>query len=121
MRDNVRILIVEDDESIRDFIEMGLEDEGYQSAVAADGAIALALIPTYRPNIILLDLHMPNMDGRTFVDLYRQTPAPHARIIMLTASRNPTTAAAEIGADGLLAKPFDLDDLYATIKAFLPA
>jgi two-component system response regulator MprA len=121
MSPNARILIVEDDDSIREFIEMGLEDEGYDSAAAADGAAALALLGAYQPHIILLDLHMPHMDGQAFVEAYRQLPPPHAKIIVLTASRDATTAAQTIAADSVLAKPFDLDDLYGTIRAFLPA
>jgi CheY-like chemotaxis protein len=114
-----RILVIEDDESIRDFIEMGLEDEGYSTAAAADGEAALSLIPEYQPNIILLDLHMPHMDGPAFVQAYRRLPTPHAKIIMLTASRDAHTAAQRTAVDGLLTKPFDLEDLYNTIQSFL--
>lgn len=121
MSNPARILIVEDDDSIRDFIKMGLEDEGYDSVTASNGLAALAAIPEYQPNIILLDLYMPQMDGRAFVDAYHQTPAPHAKIIMLTASHDVAATTRAIPVDGVLAKPFDLDDLYRTIQAFLPA
>jgi len=121
MQQPTRILVIEDDDSIRDFIEMGLEDEGYSTAVASDGAAALSLIPQYQPNIILLDLHMPHMDGPAFLQAYRRLPVPHAKIIMLTASRDAQSAAQKTAVDGLLTKPFDLNELYNTIQSFLPA
>jgi DNA-binding response OmpR family regulator len=119
MQQPARILVIEDDDSIRDFIEMSLGDEGYSTAAAPNGAVALSMIPEYQPTIILLDLYMPHMDGSAFVHAYRQLPTPHAKIIMLTAARDTQTAVLNTAVDGVLAKPFNLDELYATIQAFL--
>lgn len=116
MNDQRRILIVEDDLSIADFVEMALTDEGYQVVHMADGAAALAETIRIRPALILLDMRMPVMDGPQFAAVYRQSPPPHAPIVVLTASRDAATAAEEIAANGVLAKPFDLNDLLTLIE-----
>ena len=111
-----RVLVVEDDESIRQFIELALVDDGYEVALAEDGAKALALAPRFRPDVVLLDLRMPGIDGWRFADRYRDGPGPHAPILVLTAARDAATSAAEIRADAYLAKPFELADLLRLLR-----
>jgi CheY-like chemotaxis protein len=99
------ILIVEDDLSTREVLEMALSGEGFAVRTAPHGADALALIGQQAPSLVLLDTCMPVMDGWEFLQTYRDSPGPHAPVISLTASATP------IDADATLAKPFDLDEL----------
>jgi len=110
-RPRPRVLLVEDDESIQQFVEMALSDEGYQVACAGDGADALAAIERHHPALILLDLRMPGMDGWCFAHAYRQAPGPKAPVVLLTAARDPAGQALALRADGFLAKPFELAEL----------
>lgn len=111
-----RILIVDDDEAILEFVEMALSDEGYDAMTAVDGAQALELASQTPPDLILLDMRMPVMDGWQFARAYRDTPGPHAPIIVMTAARDAEAIATEIHADGYLAKPFSLDDLLTLVE-----
>jgi CheY-like chemotaxis protein len=115
MSGSVRILVIDDDESIRDFTHMALADAGYDVVEAADGAAALDFLGTSRPDVILLDMLMPLMDGWEFARLYHRTPGPHAPIIVVTAARDAGARAGQIAAAGCLAKPFRLDALFASI------
>ncbi len=112
-----RILVVDDDESILDFIGEVLTDEGYVTVTASNGAEALALILAQPPDLIILDIWMPIMDGPSFIRAYHQTPQPHAPIIAMSAARDGAAIAADSGADGFLAKPFGLDALLQTVGA----
>ena len=110
------ILIIDDDDSIREFMGMALSDEGYRILTAAHGAAALQLIAGSRPDLILLDMRMPVMDGWEFARRYRALPGPQAPIVVLTAGRSALEAAQEIGAADSLAKPFDIQELLAVIE-----
>lgn len=113
------VLVVDDDESIREFVSVALADEGYTVLTARDGAAALQAVHRQRPGVILLDMRMPVMDGWEFSRVYRATPPPHAPIIVVTAARDAADRAAQIDADGYLAKPFDLLDLIAMVERYL--
>lgn len=110
------ILVVDDDESIREFVSVALADEGYRVLTAADGAAALELVRYQSPGVILLDMRMPIMDGWEFSRAYQRTPAPHAPIVVVTAARDAAARAAQIHADGYLAKPFDLEELLDIVE-----
>lgn len=110
-----RVLLVDDDESIRQVVSIFLTDEGYEVAGASDGQAALNLIEPFKPDLILLDLRMPVMDGWEFVRIYRSRPGPHAPIIAFVASLHPHAVQEEIGAAALLEKPFDLEDLLTAL------
>ena len=111
-----QVLVVDDDEGIREFVAMALSSVGYDVMSAPDGAAALELLATSQPAVILLDMLMPKVDGWEFARLYEQRPGPHAPIIVLTAARDAQARAAEIKADAWLAKPFHLDALFACVK-----
>jgi two-component system chemotaxis response regulator CheY len=115
MSKTARILVVDDDESILDFVRQALEDEGYDVATATDGE-ALELAAKQAPDLILLDMRMPIVDGWEFARTYAQTPGPHARVIVMTAARDAATIAADIHAAGYLAKPFTLDQLLSVAE-----
>lgn len=106
-----QVLVVDDDPGIREFIRTVLTDEGYRVAEAPDGYEALARVRRARPDLILLDMRMPVMDGWEFVRTYREEPGPHAPVVIVTAALDVARDARDIGADGFLAKPFQVDDL----------
>lgn len=113
-----RILVVEDEQAVRDFTRDVLKDEGYDVAVATNGNVALKEIARRQPDLILLDLWMPVCDGRKFLELYRQIPGYHAPIIIFSAGviNSRATPPLSSGVVGFLPKPFDLDDLLTMVK-----
>ena len=110
-----RVLVVDDDDTIRELIAMALVDEGYEVETAVHGKEALDQVGKCALSLILLDMRMPVMDGWEFAQVYHQLPGPHAPIIVLTAGRDAANAAAQIGAAGFLAKPFDLERLLGIV------
>ncbi|MFN8634314.1 MAG: response regulator transcription factor [Chloroflexota bacterium] len=108
----VRALVVDDDRDIAELVQMALSEEGYEVVLAPNGAAALNASRSQLFDIILLDMRMPVMDGWTFARSYREQPGPHAPMIVVTAARDASTRAAEIDADGYLAKPFSLAELF---------
>jgi len=112
----MRVLVVDDDQGIRELVSTALTEEGYDVSGAADGAEALDRIAETPPDVILLDMRMPVMDGWEFARRYRSQPEPHAPIVIVTAALDVAKDAREIGADGFLAKPFQIDDLVALVE-----
>lgn len=106
-----RVLVVDDDETIGELLEATLLDAGYDVAVAPGGAAALELATRFKPHLVLLDLRMPGVDGRGFVEVYRKRRGRKAPIAVVTAVRDGATTAAQLGAQGVLEKPFDLSEL----------
>jgi len=115
-----RILIVDDDESIRQIVRICLTDEGYEVVEAPNGQVALNKLREFTPSLILLDLRMPVMDGWEFARRYVQTPAPRAPVLAFVAALNAEQDCADLDAAGILAKPFDLDDLLRAVRSQLP-
>ena len=115
-----KILVVEDERNIVDILTFNLQREGYDTLEALDGAAGLRLALDQDPDLILLDLMLPKMDGfqvcRTLRDQGRATP-----IIMLTAREEETdkVLGLELGADDYVVKPFDTKEIVARIKAVL--
>ena len=111
------VLIVDDEPGILDFLTTALETEGYTVLTAANGAIALSTAREHRPDVILLDLFMPIMDGRTFAVAYHHGPGPHAPIIAMSASSKVlglNTKLPEVFAH--FDKPFELDELFEALE-----
>jgi two-component system, chemotaxis family, chemotaxis protein CheY len=115
-----RILIVDDDESIRQIVRMCLTDEGYQVFEAPNGQVALNRVADVQPGLILLDLRMPVMDGWEFARLYNSLPGEKAPIVAFVAALNAEHETANLDAAGVIAKPFDLDDLLHSVRSLLP-
>ena len=111
-----RILVVEDDEKIRELVDVILSGAGYEVVTAPDGAAALRVVGNARPDLVLLDMRMPIMDGWEFARQYRARPEPPAPIVVLTAARDAAARAAEIHADGFLGKPFDVESLLSLVS-----
>ncbi len=111
------VLVVDDDPDILDAICDILEAEGYRVARARHGLEALERVEAERPAVILLDLMMPVMDGVAFAQALRNGPSPDPPpILVISADGNPQRAAS-VGAQGYLAKPFDIDALLAHVAA----
>jgi CheY-like chemotaxis protein len=111
-----RVLVVEDDDGIRDMVDIVLSAAGYEILTASDGAAALQVIGGAHPDLVLLDMRMPVMDGWEFARRYRASPAPHAPIVVMTAARDAAERAAEIDANGFLGKPFDMGELLRLVS-----
>jgi two-component system response regulator MprA len=119
-----RILVVDDDPTIRQVIVFALSDEGFDVDEAKNGWAALEAVDRQHPDIILLDMRMPGMDGWEFVRRYRERPHPQAPIIVLSAAQDTARRGADVNAAGYLSKPFDLDTLLekvATLAAKISA
>lgn len=118
--DQQPILVVDDDDTIAMTLESFLVEEGYKVMVAHNGKEALERAEASSPAVILLDMKMPVMDGWAFASAYRQQDGPHAPIIVMTAAHDSRQRASEIAADGFIPKPFDLDELLALMRRYLP-
>ena len=115
-----RILVVDDEPAIRDFLRMALEDEGYSVATARDGREALDMIRRDPPDAILLDLMMPTMDGAEFLAMRRAVSAGSRCPVLVMSAVDGSHAARELGAAGFLAKPFGVDALLRTLARIVP-
>ncbi len=115
------VLVVDDDPDILEAICDILGTESYRVARARNGLEALERVDAERPDVILLDLMMPVMDGVTFAAALRQRPAvADVPILVISADGNPARAAS-VNARGYLAKPFDIDALLAHVAAITRA
>lgn len=113
-----RVLVVDDEEGIRGLLEAILADEGYETSGARDGLAALDTLRTWLPDLILLDLSMPRMDGREFLEARHQAGlAADVPVIVLSASRHiDERLQAE---HTVVRKPFEVDHLLATVHRCL--
>lgn len=116
---DLRVLVVDDEPDIRATVSAMLEIEGYEVDEAANGADALHAVERQPPDLILLDMRMPVMDGWGFARELRErghvTP-----IVVMTAARDAARWAAEIAATSFVAKPFGFDDLLNAVERARP-
>jgi CheY-like chemotaxis protein len=106
-----RILVVDDDASIRTFVQSALADTGYDVKLAVNGQQALDEVARERPHLILLDVRMPGVDGWEVLDALRSAAGDQTPVVVMTAEYSGQERALASGAQGYLAKPFELDDL----------
>lgn len=119
MAEKQRVMIVDDDANIAELISLYLAKECYETKIVYDGEEALRVFPEFRPNIILLDLMLPGMDGyQVCRELRTSSQVP---IIMLSAKGEifDKVLGLELGADDYIIKPFDSKELVARVKAVL--
>ncbi len=122
MAEKESILIVDDNENNRDMFEIYLEMEGYAVHFAEDGKQGLHLAREIMPDIILLDIMMPVMDGFQMLEKLRKDPdLSDIPVMVLTVKTAPDNAvkALRMGADDYLRKPFDVDELIARINKLI--
>ena len=117
---SARILIADDDRAIREALTRALTLEGYDVVQAPDGAQALAAIEQHKPDVAVLDVMMPNVDGLTVCRVLR-AERNRMPVLMLTARTETSdrVAGLDAGADDYVAKPFELEELLARIRALL--
>jgi two-component system response regulator MprA len=115
-----RVLVAEDDKSVRDSLVRALTFEGYDVVTAEDGAAALMAVLDSEPDVILLDVLMPHVDGLTACRRLRER-GDRTPVLMLTARHEVSdrVAGLDAGADDYLVKPFALDELLARLRALL--
>ncbi len=119
MNDSARILVVDDERHIRDLLEIGLGDEGYDVKTAADGQSGLQVVRDWLPDAIILDVMLPKVDGIALLPMFRKlTEAP---ILMLSAKGETGDKIAGLhgGADDYVAKPFEMAELTARLETAL--
>ncbi|WP_242395150.1 response regulator [Anaeromyxobacter oryzisoli] len=115
------VLVVEDDPDLLALLDMVLAGAGYRVRTAAHGAEALERVLEEMPGVILLDMRMPIMNGWEFARELQARYDHPCPIVVLTAAENADQRAAEIGAEGWLSKPFDIDDVLASVARQLAA
>lgn len=117
-----KILVVDDDRAINELIKVNLTLAGYSVVQAYDGVEGFALAKQEMPNMVILDVMMPNVDGYTVAQRIRQCePIKNMPILMLTALSDITDKGKgfDIGIDDYLVKPFDMEELKMRVKAIL--
>ena len=115
----ISVLIVEDDPNIRELLQLYLEKDGYAVTLAADGGQGLAKFHAIKPDLVLLDVMMPVMDGWAVCKAIRAED--NTPVIMLTAKgeTDDKVAGLKTGADDYVTKPFEMKELLARIEAVL--
>ncbi len=113
------ILVVEDDVPIQHAISRVLTRRGHVVRMAADGADALDKVQGILPDLIILDVYLPVLDGRAFVAAYRQRPGRQAPILLMTAMGHAAQRALALDAAGHLDKPFLPSELLAEVDRLL--
>jgi len=111
-----RVLVVDDEDDVRSFVRLVLETSGYEVICASDGLEGLQAIDAERPDLVILDLMMPVMDGWQVLDEIGHQHPPV--IVVLSAAGDPERAR-EKGAAASLSKPFRLPELLATCRQVL--
>lgn len=115
-----RILIVEDDNSLRDLFSEALESEGYTTSIASNGAEGIEVFDEINPDLVLLDLLMPKMDGWEALERVRKIS--ECPVIIVTGqgtTEDIIRGLLEAGADDYLVKPFGIKELIARVNAVL--
>ncbi len=116
------ILVVEDEETVKETLAYNLEQEGYQVLTAENGEEALSIMRRYRPDLVLLDIMLPKLDGLTICRIVRKdNDISHTPIIMLTArgTQGDKMVGLDSGADDYITKPFDLGEMLARVRAVM--
>jgi two-component system OmpR family response regulator len=115
-----RLLVVDDEPNIRELLSASLRYAGFEVATAADGQQALALADSFRPDLLVLDVMMPGLDGFGVVRRLRQS-GRHTPVLFLTArdAAEDKVSGLTLGGDDYVTKPFSLDEVLARIRAVL--
>jgi two-component system KDP operon response regulator KdpE len=114
-----RALVVEDDPNIVDLIRSNLAVRGFDTVVSADGARALQLLDTEEPDIVLLDLMLPEADGFELCRLMRERSGVAIIVVSARGGERDKVTALNMGADDYMTKPFSIEELLARITATL--
>jgi len=121
MSDTV-VLVVDDSPTVRKIVQMTLQRENITVIAASDGLGALAAVVDYQPDLILLDIILPHMDGYSICQIIRKKPESHNTPILMLSSRDKLFDRMRgklVGANDYLTKPFDATELVATVHKYL--
>ncbi|MCI5059144.1 MAG: response regulator transcription factor [Flavobacteriales bacterium] len=115
----MKILVVEDEKKVSDFIKMGLEENGYETTQAFDGEMAVRLCDQNHYDLIVLDIILPKLNGLEVLKIIREKLEIKTHVIVLTAlgSTEDVVSGLDAGADDYLVKPFKFQELNARIRA----
>ena len=118
MREAPRVLIADDEPTLRSLLKTNLRLEGFETLTASNGAEALRVIREEAPDVVLLDVMMPVMDGWQVLEELSKSNHRHTKVILITAkaSTEAQLQGWELGCDEYLTKPFDLDDMIDRIS-----
>lgn len=116
---NSRVLVVDDESAIRRFLRVTLSSQGYEVFEAANGQEALSGVTGHKPDIVILDLGLPDMDGVEIVRVLREWTRTPIIILSVRGSETDKIAALDAGADDYLTKPFSAGELTARLRAAL--
>jgi two-component system, OmpR family, KDP operon response regulator KdpE len=119
MADRTRVLLVEDDPNIVDLIRSNLAVRGFDTMVSTDGVRALALLESSRPDIVLLDLMLPGVDGMELCRAIRERSSVGIIVVSARRGERDKVSALNVGADDYMTKPFSIEELLARITATL--
>ena len=122
MKDNIKILVVDDEEDILEFLSYNLRAEGYDVIVADNGVLAIELAKQQQPSLIILDVQMPDMDGITTCEKIREIPSLKETVVTFLTARSEDysqIAGFEAGADDYITKPIRPKVLVSRVKALL--
>jgi two-component system, chemotaxis family, chemotaxis protein CheY len=116
------VLIVDDDDDIRETLAMVLRDEGYDTQLAADGVVALEHLKCHpAPDLILLDLMMPRLHGECVLEQLKADPAlAHVPVVVLSGDVLARDRLEQLHADDFMLKPVELDDLLSMVNRWAP-
>src|SRR4029077_6002257 len=116
---NTRALVVEDDPNIVDLIRSNLAIRGFDTVVSADGVRAMQLLETEEPDIVLLDLMLPEVDGFELCRQIRERSSVAIIVVSARGGERDKVSALNVGADDYMTKPFSIEELLARINATL--
>src|SRR5277367_995634 len=119
MAEQTRVLLVEDDPNIVDLIRSNLAVRGFDTMVSTDGVRALALLESGRPDVVLLDLMLPGVDGMDLCRAIRERSSVGIIVVSARRAERDKISALNVGADDYMTKPFSIEELLARIAATL--
>ena len=114
-----KILVVEDDSNIRSFVETILETNGYQVLAAAGGRSGLLLFSSHIPDLVVLDLGLPDMDGAEFIEVVRKNSRTPILVLSARTDESDKVKALDLGANDYITKPFGTAELLARVRVIL--
>ncbi len=112
------VLVVDDEPQVVWMLQFSLDAEGYETLTARDGKAALEQLKEHHPQLMLLDIMMPVMDGWSVLEELQELPEgerPRVIVVSARSSLRDRAKAAELGADAFIAKPFNVDDLLGVV------
>jgi two-component system response regulator MprA len=114
-----RVMIIDDDRGVREILTLAFEGEGYEVRSAADGAEGLEMLARHAADVVIVDMRMPEVDGRQFCERYARMPTGGGPVILMTAMSGRAGTADMPGVVETIAKPFDLDEVLDVVASLV--